>query len=112
MQARFGSVPEQFIELVREATELEIQHDNGTYLRIWGPADCISMDEGYGISERIRGAVPVGDDGGGRVLFFMQGKGGAGLYVVGFGDLDADDAKWVAPNLNELLINAVGVEVF
>ncbi len=112
LRNRFRRIPQEYIELIQEATEIEVQHKNGTYLRFWGPTGCVDMDEGYEISRRIEGAFPIGDDGGGRVIFYMLGKNGFGLYVVGFGDLDADDATWIAASLSELLVEAKGIEIF
>jgi len=109
---KFGHVPEQFLELVREATEIEIQHENGIYLRFWGPKGCVEMDDGYAISQRIAGAISIGDDGGGRVVFYMDGKSGFGLYIVGYGAIDADDATWITATLEELLVDAKGINVF
>lgn len=108
----FGSLPQDFIDLVREATEVELQHRNGQYVRIWGPMGCINMDEAYGIRKRIPNAIPIGDDGGGHVLFFANGKQGEGLYHVGYGNLDLDDAIWIAESLGRFLAKAVGIETF
>jgi hypothetical protein len=108
----FGSVPSEYTSLVGTATDLELQHCGGQYLRIWGPMGCIDMDEGYGIRLRIPDAVPIGDDGGGRVIFYTQGSRGYGLYHVGYGNLDRGDAVWIAPHLNEFLMTANGIETF
>ncbi len=108
----FGSVPKEYVDLVFEATEIELQHRNGQYVRIWGPVACVEMDEGYGIRNRIPGATPIGDDGGCRVIFYANGKQGHGLYCVGYGNLDLDDAIWIAPSLVDLLGNATGVDSF
>ena len=67
------------------------------------------MDEGYDISKRIAGAIPVGDDGGGKVIFYMNGQDGFGLYHVGYGDLDAEDAVFMASGLSDLLEQAAGI---
>lgn len=111
LRTKFEGIPIEYSELVREATELELQHLNGAYIRIWGPEGCLDMDEGYDISLRIPGAVPIGDNGGGKVLLYMKGKGGNGLYIVGYGDLDAEDAKWVASSIRELLVDGLGAEM-
>ena len=108
----FGGLPQEFIDLTREATEVEIQHQGGQYLRIWGQAGCMEMDEGYGIRKRIPNALPIGDDGGGQVLFYGHGNQGEGLYHVGYGNLDLSDAIWIAATLVELLENAKGIEAF
>ncbi len=97
LNAHFPSIPREYLDLAGEATELELQHQQGQYLRIWGPDGCIEMDNGYGISQRIVGAIPIGDDGGGKVILYMDGKEGFGLYHVGYGDLDAEDAVFTAP---------------
>ena len=70
------------------------------------------MDHAYGISKRIAGAIPIGDDGGGKVIFYMNGKKGFGLYHVGYGDLDAEDATFAAPNLSALFELGAGVDTF
>jgi hypothetical protein len=108
----FGTLPKEFMELVREVTELEVQHRNGPYLRIWGPSGCVEMDEGYQIRQRIPSAMPIGDDGGGKVLFYSHGSRGHGLYCVGYGDLDINDATWVSATLGDLLENAKGANAF
>jgi len=112
MTGRLGDAPPQFLELLREATEIEVQHASGIYLRFWGPRGCVEMDAAYGIHKRIPGAFPIGDDGGGRVLLFMEGRNGFGLYLVGYGDLDADDALHVVSTLGELLTDGTGIGVF
>jgi len=106
--SRYPAVPGDHLQLLREATEIELQLPRSKYVRIWGPADCIDQDEGYGISRRMPGAIPIGDDGGGSVLFYLDGKEGFGLYRVGYGNLDAEDAIRVAPSLTEFLCNGVG----
>ncbi len=112
LREHFVTVPDEYVKLMTEATELELQHESGQYLRIWGPDGCIEMDNGYNISKRIIGAIPVGDDGGGQVLFYMNGKNGFGLYHVGYGDLDAEDAIFTSPTLLALLEDAVGINTF
>lgn len=110
LQGQFADVPAEYLELIREATEIELEWDDALHLRVWSPAGCIEMDEAYDISKRISGAIPVGDDGGGRVLMYMSGQVGPGLYTSGYGDLTRDDAKWIAGGLRELLTSGVGVE--
>ena len=112
LKGRYPSIPDEYLTLVGEATEIELRHQGGQYLRIWGPDGCIEMGDGYDISKRIAGAIPIGDDGGGKVIFYMNGSTGFGLYHVGFGDLDAEDAIFAAPSLRALLEQSVGIESF
>lgn len=111
VRARFSNVPDEYLTLAREATELELQHESGAYVRIWGPLGCVDMDEGYDISTRFPDAVPIGDNGGGKVLFYMNGKEGFGIYCTGYGDLSAEDAVRAADSLRTLLTNAQGATV-
>lgn len=112
LQSCFGNIPHEYLALVCESTEIELQHVGGQYVRIWGPTGCIEMNEGYGIGRRLPGAIPIGDDGGGRVIFYGDGHFGPGLYHLGYGNLDRDDAIWIAPSLRHFLIEAEGVESF
>ncbi len=112
LKQHFGTIPAEYLETVAEATEIELQHSGGQYIRIWGPGGCIEMDDGYGIRQRIPGAFPIGDDGGGHVIFYQEGKRGVGLYHVGYGNLDGDDAVFVAPSLTSFLTTAVGIATF
>ena len=56
--------------------------------------------------------LAIGDDEGGKVIFYAEGKEGFGLYLVGFGNLDLDDAVYIAPSLEALLIEGIGAEIF
>jgi hypothetical protein len=112
VRQRFATVPREYLELAVEATEIELQHKGGQYIRIWGPKGCIEMDEGYGIGQRIPGAIPIGDDGGGQVIFYLDGKQGFGLYHVGYGNLDCGAAVYVARSLADLLTRSIGIGTF
>jgi hypothetical protein len=56
--------------------------------------------------------MPIGDDGGGQVIFYLDGQHGFGLYHVGYGNLGEEDAIWIAASLKELLCEAKGVDSF
>lgn len=111
-QRHFESAAEEYIELIREATEIELYHEGGQYIRIWGPIGCIDMDVGYGIRESIPYAVPIGDDGGGRFIFFHGNTKNTDIYYLGYGNLDVDDAIYVAPSLRDFLTKAIGFDKF
>jgi hypothetical protein len=108
----FGPLPQEFIDLVREATDVELQHVNGQYVRIWGPIVCIDMDEANEIRKYIPKSLPIGDDGGGHVIFYAKGGSGEGLYHVGFGNLGMEDAVWITDSLRSFLVKAKGIESF
>ncbi|MBY8914852.1 SMI1/KNR4 family protein [Bacillus sp. YC2] len=104
------NVPSDYLDIVSEATEVEINVAGEKYIRIWSPAGCVDMNEAYEIQDYIPNSLAVGDDEGGNALIYFEGTEGFGLYIVGFGDLDADEAVKVAPSLNDLLIQDTGIE--
>jgi hypothetical protein len=104
------NVPFDYLDIVSEATEVEIYVAGEKYIRIWSPTGCVEMNESYEIQDYIPDSLAVGDDEGGNALIYFEGKDGFGLYIVGFGDLDAEEAVKVAPSLNDLLINDTGIE--
>ena len=44
-------VPEEFIQIIKEKTELEIQVDDKKYIRIWGANGCIEMNAAYSVQK-------------------------------------------------------------
>ncbi|WP_415272817.1 SMI1/KNR4 family protein [Bacillus siamensis] len=104
------NVPSDYLDIVSEATEVEINVAGGKYIRIWSPAGCIDMNESYEIQDYIPNSLAVGDDEGGNALIYFEGAEGFGLYIVGFGDLDPEEAVKVASSLNDLLIQDTGIE--
>ena len=106
------SVPDDYINVVKYATEVEIKANNHSYIRIWSPLGCIEMNEAYNVQSFIPNSLAIGDDEGGRALIYVAEGDSIGLYLVGFGDLDFEDAIRVAPSLHDLLVNNVGVTLF
>ncbi|MWC31264.1 SMI1/KNR4 family protein [Paenibacillus sp. MMS18-CY102] len=104
-------VPCEFEEISRIATELEISVNSKMYIRIWSPSGCIEMNEAHNVQKYIPDSLAIGDDEGGNVLIYLEGKDGFGLYMVGFGNLDVEDAILIAPTLRDLLVNNIGIDV-
>ncbi|BBB66586.1 hypothetical protein UNDYM_2333 [Undibacterium sp. YM2] len=102
-------VPEDYLDLVQVMTEVEILVNSKNYVRIWGPLRCIEMNEAYQIQKYISNSLAIGDDEGGKALIPITGKQGYGLYITGFGDLDADSAEFIAPTLHSFFVDGVGV---
>jgi hypothetical protein len=106
---RFGAIAPDYEQQVRLGANAEFMDDEKRYLRIWSPACALDMDHGYQITEYIPGCQPIGDDGGGMVLFYAEGARGFGLYLVGYGDLELGDAVYLGPNLATLLFASNGL---
>lgn len=108
----FKRVPSDYRELVGEAKEIELLHPNGEYVCIWNPLRCIDTYEEYSFGRYMPGVIPIGSNGFGEVIFYATGNRGAGLYHVGYGNLDLQDAVWIAPSLREFLTEGEGIESF
>lgn len=106
---RFPTLPQDYRKIAEHLTEYELKHASGQYFRIWPPTAVLEMDEAHHISRRIPGAMPVGDDGGDRVVLYWHGPEGFGLYRVGFGALDPDDVQYIAASLTDVLRHGAGV---
>lgn len=108
--ARYPHIPAEYLELSGDATELELQWQGDKYIRVWEPGGCTDMDEGYGFSKYIEGAIPVGDNGGCDALVYMEGGRGWGLYLVSYSSIERSEAKWIAASLSHLLMKGEGIE--
>ncbi|MCP1122584.1 SMI1/KNR4 family protein [Bacillus sp. 3103sda1] len=104
-------IPEDFLEIIGELTEIEINVDEEKYIRIWGAEGCIEMNESYAIQESIPNSLAIADDEGGNALIYATGEKGFGLYVIAFNDLDVDELKYVSDSISDLLINDTGIDV-
>ncbi len=104
-------IPEDFLEIIREQTEIEINVDGKKYIRIWGADGCIEMNEAYNIQENIPNSLAIADDEGGNALIYATGEKGFGLYVIAFNDLDVDELQYVGSSLGDLLIKNIGIDV-
>ena len=109
--ATFPSIPRDYREIAETLAEYELKHAAGQYFRIWAPTAVLEMNEAHQVARRIPGAIPIGDDGGDRVVLYRQGDEGFGLYRAGFGALDADEVRYIASSLTDVLTRGAGVLV-
>lgn len=105
-------VPYEFLEIIRERTEIEILVNKEKYIRIWGAVGCIEMNEAYHIQKYIPNSLAIGDDECGNVVLYANGNNGFGVYIVSFGDLDVDDMIYIADSLENFFVNEEGVGIF
>ncbi|GAA0124074.1 SMI1/KNR4 family protein [Clostridium butanoliproducens] len=105
------NIPEDFLEVIRELTDVEINVDGEKYIRIWGADGCIDMNEAYSIQDNIPNSLAIADDEGGNALIYTTGDQGFGIYIIAFNDLDIDELQYVAGSLTELLKNNVGINI-
>jgi hypothetical protein len=81
LRERFPELPDDYCELVSQATDVELEDRVGGYLHLWGPARCLEVDEWQQLSKWLGGAIPIGDDGRGRFLQYAQGDSGWALFL-------------------------------
>ncbi len=105
-------LPDDYVALIQEGTELEFAIDNRDYIRIWGASGCVEMNQAYDIGTSIPSSLAVGDNEGGAALIHVTKVDRPGIYLVSFGCLDIEEAKFIAPSLRALLIDEVGIEIF
>lgn len=110
--ARHAEPPPGYLVVVRQATGIVLLLQRRSELRLWGPDEAIGMDDAYGVSAYLPGAIAIGDNGGGELIVQGEGAAGSGLYLVAAGSLSLDeDAPWIAPDLIALLERGEGAEV-
>jgi hypothetical protein len=111
LEAHFGEIPPDYRALLQETGELSVEHENSESFTIWSSARCRELDLAYHIRDSIPDGFPVGDDGKNHVIYYHNGKRGYGLYLVGFGCLDPEEAIWLTDSITSLLHDASGMDV-
>ena len=94
-------ISEQLAELYREVGEFDVEGPNPRYFRIWPAGEILEIDDAYGVSKALPGAVPIGSDGGGK-LIVMRGEA---VFSVGYGALAESSLHPLAASLEEFLRN-------
>lgn len=103
-------LPEDYFELLRQATEIEIAVEERGYLRFWSPARVDELNAEHGLQADIPGGLAVGDDEGGKILVYMPGMAGFGLHLSSWARPYPDDAIFVAGTVTELLERGEGID--
>jgi hypothetical protein len=105
-------IPEDYLNIIREKTEVEINVGQEKYIRIWGAIGCIEINEAYKIQENIPSSLAIADDEGGNALLYLDGYNGFGLYLIAFNDLDSDELQFVSYSLSDFLLKEIGINIF
>lgn len=105
-------VPSEFIDIIKEKSEIEILVNKQKCIRIWGADGCIEMNTAYNIQKYIPNSLAIADDGCCNVVVYAHGGNGFGLYIVPLGDLDSDEMTFISPSLESFLTQGTGTEIF
>ncbi len=91
-------VPEEYLSIIRQKSDLTIFVKNCEYERniyIMGADMCFDMNQAYEIQKWIPNSLVIGHGEGGELLLYATGSNGFGVYTVGCGDLDIEDAIYL-----------------
>ena len=67
-------VPIEFLDIIREKTEIEICVNNEKFIRIWGAKSCIDMNDAYNIQKYIPNSLAIGDDECSNAILYTYGQ--------------------------------------
>lgn len=103
-------LPSDYLEMQREATEVEILVGDSGCVRFWSPMGVVEMNEAHDLQSYLPSGVAVGDDEGESTYVLMDGLEGDGIYRTSFADPDLGEAVFIAPTFTDLLVRGVGRE--
>lgn len=105
-------IPDDYLEIIKEKTELEILVKGKKYLRLWGADGCMEMNNAYSIQKYIPDSLAIGDDECCNVLMYTEGTSGFGIYLASLSGLDVNELHYIAESLYSFLVKGEGVDVY
>jgi hypothetical protein len=105
-------IPCEFLDIIKEKSEIEIWVNKEKYVRLWGAKGCIEMNDAYHIQQYIPESLAIGDDECSNALLYANGNRGVGVYIVSFGNLDIDEMVYIADSLEAFFVNKEGIHIF
>ena len=105
-------IPCEFLDIIKEKTEIEILVNKEKYIRLWGAKGCIEMNDAYHIQQYIPESLAIGDDECCNALLYARGNRGFGVYIVSFGNLGIDEMVYIADSLEAFFVNKEGMHIF
>ena len=105
-------VPLEYIEIIKERTELELLVNHEKCIRIWGASGCIEMNDAYHIQKYIPDSLAIGDDECSNAVLYANGSNGFGIYMVSFGDLDVNEMVYIADSLEAFFVKEKGIDIY
>ncbi len=103
-------LPDDYLGIISEKTEVEIGLKNSMYIRIWSAEGCIEMNEAYQIQSYLPDALAFADDENCNVFLFTTGKNGKGIYRVSLSDLEIEEMVYIADSLSDFFIKGIGMD--
>lgn len=70
------------------------------------------MNSAYHIQKYIPDSLAIGDDGCSNAVLYAKGSNGFGVYMVSFGDLDANEMVYIADSLEAFFVKEEGIDIY
>ena len=105
-------IPGEFLDIIKEKTEIEILVNKEKYVRLWSAKGCIEMNDAYHIQQYIPESLAIGDDECSNAVLYAKGNEGFGVYIVSLGDLGIDEMVYIADSLESFFVNSEGIDTF
>lgn len=94
-------LPADVVRLYEEVSSVDIEGPEPRYFRFWSPDEVLEIDTAYGVSAAVPRSIPIGSNGGGRLIIVRDGR----VFSVGYGALHEDQLRLLANSLKEFLQN-------
>lgn len=103
-------IPPEYLQLIQQGSEMEIGVDLGSdgywFIRIYGAAGVIEMNEAYEVRKKLKTVLAIGDNEGGDMLLLAPHASPPGIYLNPMSCLrDMNESTFIASNLTDLLVN-------
>lgn len=103
-------LPEAYLGLLKEATEIHLSSPNTRAIHLWGPDRTIEKNETSGFQRYLPQALAIGDDQDRAAYVLMTGYDGPGFYLSRLVAPDMSEATLIAPSLADFLKDGVGLD--
>lgn len=101
-------LPEDYVAFMRMSNGAVLWYEDIWHLQIWSVGDVKAWTQQYGFSEKMPGAIALGDNGGGEGLIFdTRPQHSDGLYpilAVNFVTINWQETLPVASSFRDLLL--------
>lgn len=103
-------VPQEFLDIIKTKTEIEICVGNKKFIRIWGADGCIEMNQAYEIQKYIPNSLAIGDDEDGNAIIYVVMDEKVSVYSIAFNDLEIDEMIYISKTLEDFLVRKDGLD--
>jgi hypothetical protein len=110
----FTYIPEDYLRwILAIGGDILLKFGEHSYLNIWTPLECMTVTKNYEtyIRQHIPNAFPFAGNFVSEFLAYVHNFEPNGIYKFSFGNICAEDGQFIALNLHQILIEAIGLDV-